>query len=137
MKVPHALGIRCLPPEDMVKGFRDFLMRGNLVDLAVAFILGASFAAVVTAFTKIIMSLIGLLGGQPNFDAVTIGPVNVGTFITALVSFAIMAAVLYFGLVRPLEAVKARLAKDEPEEPAGPTTEELLTQIRDLLATRE
>lgn len=120
-----------------MKGFRDFLMRGNLVDLAVAFILGAAFGAVVTAFTKIIMSVIGLLGGQPNFDAVSIGPVNVGPFITALVSFVILATIVYFGLVRPVEALKQRMAKEEAETPAEPTTEELLAEIRDLLAKRQ
>lgn len=120
-----------------MKGFRDFLMRGNLIDLAVAFILGASFNAVVTAFTKIIMDLVGLIGGQPDFNSLTIGPINVGTFVTALVSFIIMAAVLYFALVRPMAAIQKRLtARHAPAatEPAAPTTEELLTQIRDLLA---
>ncbi|MDR0625988.1 MAG: large conductance mechanosensitive channel protein MscL [Bifidobacteriaceae bacterium] len=115
-----------------MKGFKEFLMRGNLIDLAVAFILGASFNTVVTAFTKIIMDLIGLIGGQPDFNQVTIGSVNVGQFLTALVSFVIMAAVLYFGVVRPYQFVKEKLTK--PAEPAGPSTDELLTQIRDLLA---
>jgi len=119
-----------------MKGFRDFLLRGNLIDLAVAFILGASFNAVVQAFTKIIMSLIGLIGGKPNFDNVAIGPVNIGVFITALVTFVIMAAILYFALVRPLAKLKERLdaKKAADDEPPAPTTEELLTQIRDLLA---
>ncbi len=119
-----------------MKGFKDFLMRGNLVDLAVAFVLGAAFTAVVTSFTKIIMSLIGLVGGQPNFDSVAIGPVNIGTFITAVVSFVIVAAVLYFGLVRPVEILKSRSEEKKAEEPAEPTTDELLTEIRDLLARR-
>ena len=114
-----------------MKGFKDFLMRGNLIDLAVAFILGASFNAVVTAFSKLIMSIISLLGGQPNFDNVTIGPIAVGPFITAVVSFVMLAAILYFALVRPMEAIKARVVSSEP---AKPTTEELLTEIRDLLA---
>jgi len=121
-----------------MKGFRDFLMRGNLVDLAVAFIMGASFNAVVKAFSELIMSLVGLIGGKPDFSNVAIGPVNIGTFITALVSFVIMAAIVYFGLVRPLARLKERMdAKNaKPDEPPAPTTEELLTQIRDLLATK-
>ena len=118
-----------------MKGFKAFLLRGNLVDLAVAFILGASFTAVVTAFTQIIMSLIGLIGGQPNFDAVMIGPISVGPFITATVSFLIVAAILYFGLVRPMALIKRRLGKGD-DESAPPTTEELLTEIRDLLASK-
>lgn len=116
-----------------MKGFRDFLMRGNLIDLAVAFILGASFNAVVTAFTKIIMDLIGLIGGNPDFGTVAVGGVNIGQFLTALVSFVIMAAVLYFGVVRPYKLLQGKLAKKK-DEPAPPTTDELLAEIRDLLA---
>ena len=118
-----------------MKGFKAFLLRGNLVDLAVAFILGASFNAVVTAFTQIVMSLIGLIGGQPNFDDVSIGPISVGPFITAAVSFLVVAAVLYFGLVRPMASIKRRMGKGD-DGPKPPTTEELLTEIRDLLSER-
>lgn len=114
-------------------GFKDFLMRGNLIDLAIAFILGASFGNVVTAFTKIIMDIIGLIGGNPNFDTVTIGPINVGVFITAAVSFVIMAAILYFGVVRPYETIKNFGKKPTGEGPTPPSSEELLTEIRDLL----
>ncbi|MDR2564491.1 MAG: large conductance mechanosensitive channel protein MscL [Bifidobacteriaceae bacterium] len=117
-----------------MKGFRDFLMRGNLIDLAVAFILGASFGAVVKDFTKIIMDLIGLVGGNPDFGTVKIGSINVGNFLTALVSFVIVSAVLYFGIVRPYQLLKDKLTKDA--EPAPPTTDELLTEIRDLLAKK-
>ena len=116
-----------------MQGFKDFLMRGNLIDLAIAFILGASFGNVVTAFTKIIMDVIGLFGGNPDFSTVAIGPINVGVFITALVSFVIMATVLYFGVVKPYESLKAMTTKPKPEEAGGPTSEELLAEIRDLL----
>ncbi|MDR1710776.1 MAG: large conductance mechanosensitive channel protein MscL [Propionibacteriaceae bacterium] len=119
----------------MFKGFKDFLLRGNLIDLAVAFILGAAFGNVVTAFTQIIMDVIGLIGGNPNFDTVTIGPINVGKFITALVSFVIMAAIVYFGVVRPYQFVTALVKKEaEGDAAPAPTQEELLTEIRDLLA---
>jgi large conductance mechanosensitive channel len=114
-------------------GFKDFLMRGNLIDLAIAFILGASFGNVVTTFTKIVLDVLGLIGGNPNFDTVSIGPINVGAFITALVSFAIMAAILYFGVVRPYEAIKRLGRKPTDDVPAPPSSEELLTEIRDLL----
>lgn len=112
-------------------------MRGNLIDLAVAFILGASFGTVVSSFTKIIMDLIGLVGGNPNFDTVTVGSVNVGKFLTALVSFVIVSAVMYFGIVRPYQLLKAKLTKQASDEPAPPTTDELLTEIRDLLAAKK
>ncbi|HQZ00431.1 MAG TPA: large conductance mechanosensitive channel protein MscL [Propionicimonas sp.] len=121
-----------------MKGFKEFLLRGNLIDLAIAFILGASFGQVVTAFTKIIMDIIGLLGGNPDFSTVSVGPINVGVFITAVVSFVIMAAVLYFGVVKPYESIKAIGKKNESaDEVAAPTSEELLSEIRDLLKAQK
>ena len=116
-----------------MKGFKEFLMQGNVVSLAVAVIVGTAFTGVVTAFTKLIMSVIGLVFGQPNFDGLNIGPVNIGVFVTAVVNFLMIAAVVYFLIVKPLAALEARRAKPA-EEPAEPTTDELLTQIRDLLA---
>lgn len=116
-------------------GFRKFLMRGNVIDLAIAFILGASFGEVVKAFTKIILDVIGLMGGNPNFDTLAIGPINVGVFVTALVSLVILATVLYFGVVKPYEHIKARTATP-PETVSAPTTEDLLGEIRDLLKAR-
>lgn len=117
-------------------GFKDFLMRGNLIDIAIAFILGASFGAVVQSFTKIVMDVIGLIGGNPDFSSVAIGPINVGVFITAVVTFVITAAVLYFGVVKPYEAIKKLREKPAAEEPGAPTQEELLAEIRDLLAKK-
>jgi large conductance mechanosensitive channel len=120
-----------------MKGFRDFLMRGNLIELAVAFIMAAAFGAVVTTFTQLVMDVIGMLGGQPDFSGVTLpGGVNIGRFITAIISFVIMAAVVYFGIVKPYEAVKNRLTKPAADESGAPTTEELLEEIRDLLAKK-
>lgn len=116
-----------------MKGFKDFLMRGNLIDLAVAFIIGGAFGKVVEAFTKVVMDCIGLIGGQPNFDSVALGPIVVGPFITALVSFVIIASVVYFGIVKPYEAIKARIDAKKEAEAGAPTTEELLGEIRDLL----
>lgn len=118
-----------------MKGFKDFLLRGNLVELAVAFIMGTAFAAVVTAFTQIIIDLIGLLGGTPDFSNATVGGVNVGVFLTALVAFVIMATVIYFGVVLPYNKARERFeTKDEGS--ATPSSEELLVEIRDLLKER-
>ncbi|QLQ14917.1 MAG: large conductance mechanosensitive channel protein MscL [Micropruina sp.] len=120
-----------------MKGFKDFLMRGNLVDLAVAFIIGGAFATVVTSFTKIIIEVLAKIGGAPNFDAWAPGGLtSVGPFLTALVAFVVIAAVIYFGVVKPYEAVAARFKKAEEEAPAAPSSEELLAEIRDLLKTR-
>ncbi len=119
-------------------GFKGFLMRGNLVEVSVAFIIGAPFGTVTTSFTKLVMDLIGkAIGGQPDFSALAVGGVNIGVFITALISFVITAAAVYFGVVKPYEAMKARTAKPVTDEaPAAATSEELLTEIRDLLAKK-
>lgn len=118
-----------------MKGFRDFLMRGNLIEVAVAFIIGVAFSSVTTSFTKLVMDVIGkVIGGQPDFSAVNIAGVNVGVFITAVISFVITAAVVYFGIVTPYETIKKHLIKPKPAtEEAAPTSEELLAEIRDLL----
>lgn len=133
---PRVEGLVDVRKDPIMKGFKDFLMRGNLIDLAVAFILGASFGEVVKAFTKIIMDIIGLMGGSPDFSSVAVGPINVGVFITALVSFVILSAIVYFGVIKPYERLKAATAKPTEPDVAAPTTEELLAEIRDLLKTR-
>ena len=78
----------------MLKGFRDFITRGNLIELAVAFIIGAAFATVVKTFAEMLMGFIGKIGGQPDFGEVTIAEVNVGQFINAVISFLMVAAVV-------------------------------------------
>ncbi|HSN12864.1 MAG TPA: MscL family protein [Propionibacteriaceae bacterium] len=121
-----------------MSGFKKFLFRGNLIELAVAFIIGGAFATVVQAFTKIVIELLARVGGAPNFDAWAPGGLtSVGPFLTALVSFIILAEVVYFGLVRPYEMINARFQKPVEETPAAPTTEELLIEIRDLLAAQK
>ena len=87
-----------------MKGFKDFVMRGNLIELAVAFIMAAAFAAVVTTFTNWLLSLIP--AGATNF-----GDTKFGLFLTALVSFLVISAVVYFLMVAPYERVKARFGK--------------------------
>lgn len=118
-----------------MKGFRDFLMRGNLIELAVAVVVGTAFAAVVKSFTDMITDLIGKFGGVPDFSSASLGGIGVGAFITALLSFVLTAAVVYFLVVVPYNRVTTRL-KSEADQPAATpsvTTEDLLTEIRDLL----
>jgi large conductance mechanosensitive channel len=117
-----------------LKGFKDFVMRGNLVELAVAFIIGAAFATVVTAFTNVILSLIGKAGGKPDFNSIKPGGVPIGAFLTALVAFLIMAFVVYFFVVKPYEAAKTRFARSSEADDAPDEDVILLTEIRDLLA---
>ena len=120
-----------------MKGFKDFVMRGNLVELAVAFILAAAFGAVVTAFVKVIMDLIGKAGGTPDFSNYQPRGVHIGGFLTALISFLIIAAVVYLFVVKPYEAAKARLYPSTPTDEAPDADVALLTEIRDLLSARD
>lgn len=117
----------------MIKGFKDFVLRGNLVELAVAFIMATAFAAVVTAFTDTLMSFISKVGGQPDFSRVELFDVNVGIFLNALITFLIIAAVVYFFVVTPYERAMERFKKEEPEA-VKPDDVLVLEEIRDLLA---
>jgi large conductance mechanosensitive channel len=113
-------------------GFKNFILKGNLVELAVAFIMGLAFAAVVTATVGLIMDIIGKIGGQPDFSNYQPGGVSVGAWITAVISFLILATVVYFFIVVPYTKAKERYFP--ADEPGTPADVELLTQIRDLLA---
>ncbi|QIS15822.1 large conductance mechanosensitive channel protein MscL [Nocardia arthritidis] len=123
----------------MLKGFKDFLFRGNVVDLAVAVVIGTAFVAIVTAFTNgIINPILAVFGGTDSlglgFRLVADKPatfVQVGPIITALINFVIIAAVLYFVLVAPAMHVRNRFGS---KEDAALTDSEVLIQIRDLLA---
>lgn len=117
-----------------MSGFKKFVMQGNVVELAVAFVMAAAFGLVVKAFVNIIMSLIGKIGGQPDFSKIEPGGVPLGSFITALVAFIILAAVIYFFVVKPYEAAKGRFSTSTEE--TAPADVALLTEIRDLLARR-
>ena len=119
----------------MVKGFRDFIMRGNLIEIAVAFVIGGAFATVVTATVAIIMDVIGKVGGTPNFSAYHPGGVHLGAWLTALIAFVILAAVVYFLVVLPYNALQHKMASGEEPAPPAPDVA-LLMEIRDLLAGR-
>ena len=110
----------------MIKGFRDFLMRGNVVDLAVAVIIGAAFGAVVAAFaTDFIGGIIGAIGGTPDFEnaGVTVNDSKIvyGSTINALINFAIVAAAIYFVVVVPMQALAARRKGADADTPAPRT----------------
>ena len=125
----------------MLKEFRDFIMRGNVVELAVAVVMGAAFGAVITAFTAAFVTpLIAMIGGKADFSDLTFTISGTefpyGLFLNALISFLIIAAVVFFFVVRPMNAIMARLKRGD-EEPEAPTAEvTVLTEIRDLLATQ-
>lgn len=117
-----------------MKGFKEFLMQGNLVELAVAVIIGGAFGEVVKSFTAMLLDLIGKVGATPNFSGWNPGGILVGPFLTATLSFVLVAAVVYFFVVKPVTAVRAKLGGAKEE--AALTSEDLLVEIRDLLAKR-
>jgi large conductance mechanosensitive channel len=109
----------------MLKGFRDFILRGNVVDLAVAVILGAAFNAIVASLVGDVLNpLIAATIGKPDFSTVILhvggGQIKVGNFLNALVSFIIVASVVYFAIVLPMNVISARMKKPGP--PPEPTT---------------
>jgi large conductance mechanosensitive channel len=126
----------------MIKEFRDFILRGNVVDLAVAVVIGAAFGAVVTAFVaSFVTPLIAAIGGKPDFStlAFTINGsrFTYGAFINALISFLAIAAVIFLFIVKPMNVLAARAAaKDEPASDAPAEDVVLLTEIRDELRRR-
>ena len=115
-------------------GFRNFILRGNLVELAVAFIMAAAFAAVVIATVDVLMDLIGKAGGTPDFSNWEPGGVSVGTWLTAVISFVILAAIVYFLIVKPYTKAKEHYFPSEDE--GTPADVAVLEEIRDLLRTR-
>ena len=143
----------------MIKGFKEFIAQGNALELAVAVIIGGAFKPIVDSITKVIMTIIGQLIGQPNFDSLGAfslyqdgkytfhlatakelaanpdGFVMPGEIVTTIINFILIAIAVYFAIVMPMNKVKERLAKQKAAEEAKEVTDvELLTEIRDLLS---
>jgi len=120
-----------------MKGFKDFLLRGNVVELAVAVVIGAAITALVSSFTSSFLNpLIGLIGGggETGGTATVNGQVFTwGAFIGAIITFALTAAVIYFVVVLPIKKIAELRARGEEPGPTASTDVELLTEIRDLL----
>lgn len=125
----------------ILKEFRDFLLKGDIIALAVAFILAVAFSQVVAAFTDgIVMAFIAAIFGEPSFDSIGLdigdGRLYIGTFLTALANFIIVGAAVFFFIVRPVKMIRERRAA--AGEPV-PDSEEviLLREIRDSLRARQ
>jgi large conductance mechanosensitive channel len=117
----------------MLGEFRDFLFRGNVIGLAVAVVIGAAFTAVVTSFTKDVLTpLLGLVG-VPDFSTLTIqvgsAAINYGLFLNALISFLLVAAVIFFFVVKPMNTLEARRQKGEEASPTTKTCTECASAI--------
>lgn len=119
----------------MLKGFREFILRGNVVDLAVAVILGAAFNAIVTSLVGDVLNpLIAAVIGRPDFSAVVLkagsGQIRIGNFLNATVSFLLVASSVYFAVVLPMNAIQAHLKKPAPlAAPATKPCPECLSEI--------
>ena len=126
----------------MLKGFKQFIMRGNVVDLAIAVVVGTAFTALVKAFvTDILTPIIAAIAGKPNFATLKF-TINHSTFlygdlINALIIFLCVAAAVYFFVVLPLNKLAERRARGQVPVDETPPDIALLTEIRDLLATRQ
>lgn len=135
----------------MIKGFKEFILRGNVIDLAVAVVIGAAFTSVINSIVTAIVNPIVALFYQPNSEG-EIGPTLIGihgqevtfplgSLVSALISFLAVALVVYFVFVFPMNTWKQRAARkaggDTEDTPALPTEQELLLQIRDLLEKQQ
>ncbi len=106
-------------------GFKDFVLRGNVVDLAVGVIIGAAFGGIVDSVTKdVITPIIGMVGGEPDFSAVKAGPIGIGSFVNAVIAFLIKALVVYYVIVKPFTALMARLTPAPAPSAPPPATRE-------------
>jgi large conductance mechanosensitive channel len=114
----------------MFKGFRDFILRGNVVDLAVAVVIGAAFGQVVGSIVKnLITPLIGLIGGAPDFSAIRTGPLLWGNLLNDILTFLVLSAVVYFLVVAPVNRLLARLKPSEPKPQSTRKCPECLSDI--------
>lgn len=119
----------------MLKGFRDFVLRGNVVDLAVAVVIGSAFNAIVSSLVNdVLKQLIAAIVGKPDFSYIVFKlngtPILIGNFIAAVFQFLIVASAVYFGVVLPLNTLMAKLKKSEPAaEPASKICAECLSEI--------
>ena len=128
--------------EKIIKEFKDFIMRGNLIELAIAFVMGLAFSAVVTSFVDhLVNPLIGAIFGQPDFSSMTIGlwsnaTLRYGAFLNEAITFVAIAASVFFFIVKPYNAWKARTEVDEAPPPPPEDYESviLLREIRDSLS---
>jgi len=121
----------------MIQEFRDFLFRGNVVDLAVAVVIGAAFGAIITSLVDDILTPMLGIFGIPDFTTWVIqvgdAEMRIGLFLNALIAFVLIAAAIFFVVVKPMQRIAAARASEEKEEEEGPNEVDLLTEIRDEL----
>lgn len=123
----------------MLKEFKDFALKGNLIEVAVGLVMALAFVGVITALVEsILMPIVGIIFGEPSFEQTMILEINdsqilFGSFVQAVVVFLMVAFALFFFVVKPYNAIKARQDSGEEEAPAPAEDIVLLTEIRDAL----
>ncbi len=125
----------------MIKGFKEFILRGNVIDLAVAVVIGAAFTLVVNAIVDgLINPIIAFVFSADSISDLMWGPIAIGAIVGAIINFLAVAVVVYFVFVDPMNKLKeraeAKKGVDSTDEESLPTEQELLVQIRDLLSTQ-
>jgi large conductance mechanosensitive channel len=118
-----------------MSGFKNFILKGNVIELAVAVVIATSFGAVIKATVALLLGLVGKLGDQPDFSDWKPYGLLFGVWVTAVISFLILAAVVYFVVVLPYTRAKERFFPSEA--PGTPADVQLLEEIRDLLAAQQ
>lgn len=123
--------------KNLYNEFKDFAFKGNIIELAIAFVLGAAFATVVNSLVdNVLLPIVAAIFGQPSFSSMSIhigeSQIFYGAFLDSIVSFLFIAAALFFFVVKPYKAITA--GEEAPAEDAGPSEVDLLVQIRDALA---
>ncbi|WP_129630170.1 large conductance mechanosensitive channel protein MscL [Candidatus Oscillochloris fontis] len=115
----------------MFKGFRDFVLRGNVLDLAIGVIIGIAFGAIINSLSAdVLMPVVGLIFGQPDFSAIVLGPLKIGNLLNAMLSFLMTAFALYFFVVAPMNMINERQkSKQPPVPPATRTCPECLSEV--------
>jgi large conductance mechanosensitive channel len=118
----------------MLSEFKKFILKGNIIELAVAVIIGAAFNQIVNSMVAdVITPLIGLIGGSPDFSAIKIGPINIGKFINAILNFLIVAAVIFFGIIKPIKKLQELSNKKENVVTPTPVVSEEVVLLREIL----
>ena len=122
--------------KNLIEEFKTFIMRGNVIQLAVAVVMGVAFGDIVKSVqADIISPILGAIGGKPDFSYITLGSIRLGSFINAVISFAITAAAVFFVIVKPMNILMARMEKKKDETPAGPppaTLDDVVVQLKSL-----
>ncbi|KUJ90849.1 MAG: large conductance mechanosensitive channel protein [Thermoanaerobacter thermocopriae] len=120
----------------MLKGFKEFIMRGNVLDLAVAVIIGGAFNKIVNSLVvDVLTPLIGAIFEAPDFSAIKFGPISIGNFINAVINFIVIAAAIYFFVVAPINTIKNRKEKQKQQQTpqASPEPSEEVKLLREIL----